>query len=171
VPAPVVAGELALFTSNHRPIRDEDRGQPIYAVRFTARGDISIPKESDAGEFVAWAQSGRGNYMQTPLVYRDLAYFCKDNGVAICFDLATGERKWQERIGDGSTGFTASPVAADGKVYWTSEEGNVHVIAAGPEHKELAKNSLGEICMATPAISDGVLYFRTRSHVVAIGAP
>lgn len=171
VPAPVVAGDLALFTSNHRPIRDEDRGQPIYAVRSSARGDITIPKESDAGEFVAWAKSGRGNYMQTPLVYQDLAYFCKDNGVAICFDLQTGDTKWQSRLGDGSTGFTASPVAADGKIYWTSEQGDIHVIAAGPEHKELAVNPLGEICMATPAISEGILYFRTRSHLVAIGGP
>ena len=79
-----------------------------------------------------------------------------------------GERRYQERLGGGTSGFSASPVAADDKIYFTSEEGDVYVVAAGPEFKLLAVNSLDEIAMATPAVSEGVLYFRTRGHVIAV---
>ena len=65
-------------------------------------------------------------------------------------------------------GFSASPVAADGKLYLPNETGEVFVVEAAPEFKLLAMNRMGEICMATPAVSEGVLYFRTRSHLVAI---
>lgn len=57
----------------------------------------------------------------------------------------------------------------DGKVYFTSEEGDVYVLQAEPEYKLLATNKMGEICMATPAISEGNLFFRTQGHIVAIG--
>ena len=69
----------------------------------------------------------------------------------------------------GGVGFSASAVAGDGKVYFTSEEGDVYVVKAGKGLENLATNSLGEICMATPAIARGTLLFRTRGHVVAIG--
>lgn len=107
--------------------------------------------------------------MQTPLVYDTLLYCCKDNGVLTAFDSGTGEQIYRERVGDGTTGYTASMVTADGKLYVTSEEGEVSVIRAGPEFEVLAVNDLGEECMATPAISAGVLYFRTRGRLLAIG--
>jgi outer membrane protein assembly factor BamB len=109
--------------------------------------------------------------MQTPIVYGDLLYVGRDNGVVTCFDARTGEKKYQARIGDGSRGFTSSPVAADGKIYFTSEQGDVIVVRAGAQYEELARNELGEVHMSTPAISEGVLYFRTRGHVIAIAAP
>ncbi len=171
VPAPVIASDLILFTSNHRPVDDRSPPQPIIAVRADARGDVTIPKDDRSGPHVAWMLTGRGNYMQTPLVYRGLAYFCKDNGVATCYDVRTGEQKWRERVGDGRTGFTASPIAAAGRVYWTGEEGSVVVVEAGPEFKKIAVNQNDEICMATPAVVRGTLYFRTRGHVVAIANP
>jgi outer membrane protein assembly factor BamB len=60
-------------------------------------------------------------------------------------------------------------VAADGKVYFTSEEGDVYVVKAGPKYELLATNALDEVTMASPAISEGTLYFRTRTHLVAVG--
>jgi outer membrane protein assembly factor BamB len=75
---------------------------------------------------------------------------------------------YQERLGGGGS-YSASSVAADGKLYFTSEEGDVFVVRAGPRFELLATNSLDEIAMATPAISEGTLYFRTRNHLVAIG--
>ena len=77
---------------------------------------------------------------------------------------------YQERLGGGGGGFTASPVAADGKVYFTSEEGDVYVVKAGPKYELLATNALDEVTMASPAISEGTLYFRTRTHLVAVGS-
>lgn len=163
VPTPIVAHGLVFITNAH------GRMSPIYAVRPTATGDISLAGEVRSNEHIAWSQTREGAYMQTPLVYGDYLYNCRDNGVLSVYDARTGERKYQQRLTEGGTGFTASAVAANGKVYYTSEEGDVSVIKAGPTFERLAENSLGEICIATPAISEGVLYFRTRGHLVAIG--
>jgi outer membrane protein assembly factor BamB len=168
VPTPVVAGELAYFTSNHRPLEPSHPEQPIFAVRLDARGDLGVPNVEKPGEHLAWMATQRGTYMQTPVVYAGLAWFCKDNGTVACFDARTGVEHYRERLGDGSTGFTASPVAGDGKVYFTSEEGDVVVVAAKKEFQVLAQAELGEICMTTPAIVDGGLVFRTRGHLLRI---
>lgn len=173
VPTPVVADGLIVLTSNHRPLDKDGIPQPIIAVRGGARGDITFSKDSSQeappGEHVAWFRDKRGNYMQTPLAHRGLLYACKDNGSAACYDLKTGAEKWRERLGRGNSGFTASPVLAGDKIYWTSEEGDVYVVEAGAEFRLVSINALGEICMATPAVSDGRLYFRTQRHVIAIG--
>ena len=106
--------------------------------------------------------------MQTPLVYRGLLYVCRDNGVLGCFDAATGKQVYTERLGTGRTGFTASAVAGDGKVYFTGENGEVHVIAAGRRFVPVGGGLLGEPSLATPAIAAGDLIFRTQGHIVAI---
>jgi len=87
-----------------------------------------------------------------------------------CYEAKTGKQLYRNRLGRGRTGFSASPVAGDGKLYFASEEGDVYVVKAGPAFELLATNPLGEICMATPAISEGVLFFRTRGHLVAVAA-
>jgi outer membrane protein assembly factor BamB len=107
--------------------------------------------------------------MQTPIVVGDYLYCCKDNGVVTCFAARTGQQHYSERLGPGGRlGFTASSVAADGKIYFTSEEGTVYVVKAGPKFEILSTNDLGEPCMSTPAISEGGLFFRTKSHLIAI---
>jgi outer membrane protein assembly factor BamB len=106
--------------------------------------------------------------MQTPVALGDYLYCCRDHGVLTCFTAKTGEQHYSERLGTGRAGFTASTVAADNKVYATSEEGKVYVIKAGPRFDVLAMNDLGEPCMATPAISEGALYFRTKKHLICI---
>ena len=108
--------------------------------------------------------------MQTPLLHGGLGYFCFDNGVLSVYGLATGERLYQQRLGGGASGFSSSPVAAGGRLYITNEEGRSYVLALGREYKLLAENDLGETVMATPAISDGVLYIRGGKHLFAVGA-
>lgn len=162
VPTPVLGHDLIYITNAHGP------GAPLYAVRTTAAGDITPKEPEKKSEFMAWSYDRIGNYMQTPLVYGDLLYCSRDNGVLSVYDAKSGEKKYRERLGSGQTGFTASPVAADGKVYFTSEEGDVYVVKAGPEFNVLSTNPLGEICMSTPAVSEGVLYFRTQHHVMAV---
>lgn len=181
VPTPVVAHGLVFITNAH------GSGAPIYAIRPEASGDLNAaggaPAEGSAPDAaaapekndpagpapaVAWFHPREGAYMQTPLVYGDLLYNCRDNGVLSCYDAKTGKMLYRERLGGGWTGFTASPVAGDGKIYFTSEQGETYVVAAGPEFKLLATNTLGEICMATPALSEGMLLYRTERHLVAI---
>lgn len=162
VPTPIVAHDLVFITNAH------GRMAPIYAIRLDAAGDISLKENETSNQHVAWSLPRDGAYLITPLVYGDYLYSCKNNGVLSCYEARTGNRRYQERLGDGTTGFTASPVAADGKLYYSSEDGDIYVIKAGFSFELLAKNNLGEICMATPAISEGTLFFRTRGHVVAI---
>ena len=163
VPTPVFAHGLVFLTSAH------GRNAPIFAVDpRTAEGEF--PLESNASsEGLVWAEMRRGNYMQTPLIVGDVLYCCADNGVLSRFDAKTGALHDRVRLGDGSTGFSASAVAAGDRVYFTSEQGDVIVVAAGVGGEVLARNSLEEICMATPAIVGDDLIFRTRAHLVVVG--
>jgi outer membrane protein assembly factor BamB len=160
VPTPVVAHDLVFITNAH------GRMAPILAISTAAEGELTI--DAEGSDHTVWSQRRGGNYMQTPLVYGDELYCCKDAGVLSCIEARTGERLYRERLGSGHTGFSASGVAADGKLYFTSEEGEVHVIRAGRAFEVLAVNEMGETCMATPAVSTGTLYFRTRRHLVAV---
>lgn len=160
VPTPIVAHDLIYVTNAHGMMA------PIYAIRTDATGDIFPDDEESPG--VEWFEARQGNYMQTPVVVGDRIYLCSDSGVLTCRDALTGETIYRQRIGGGRSGFSASPVAGDGKLYVSSEEGVVYVVELGDDYILLDVNELGETCMATPAISDGVIYFRTRGHLVAV---
>lgn len=162
VPTPVVAHGLIVITNAHGAMA------PVYAVRENASGDVTLAAGASTNAAIAWSYPRDGAYMVTPLVYRDLLYVAKNNGALNVYDVRSGEKKYQQRLGDGTTGFSASPVAGDGKVYFTSEDGHIYVLKAGPVFELLAVNEMEEICMATPAISEGTLFFRTRDHAVAI---
>lgn len=164
VPTPVVHEGLIYFTNAHGPMA------PVYAVRDTAAGELTLGDGAASNPAIAWSHLRDGGYMCTPLVYRGLVYIVKFNGVLSAFDARTGERKYQERLAGGTAAFTASPVASDGKVYLANEDGQVFVIKAGPTYELLALNDMGGPVLATPAISEGRLFFRTASHVMAIGA-
>jgi outer membrane protein assembly factor BamB len=162
VPTPVSSSNLLFITNAH------GSSAPIYAIRPSASGDITLRAGQSSNAHIAWSYSRDGAYMQTPLVYGELLYVCRDNGVLSVFDAATGKRHYQVRLADGRTGFTASPVASADRVYFTSEEGDVYVVKAGTSFEQLAVNPLGEVAMATPAISEGAMFFRTRGHLVAV---
>jgi outer membrane protein assembly factor BamB len=108
--------------------------------------------------------------MQTPIVIRDLLFACTDWGVVTCFDAATGAVKYNQRLGASSQGFTASPVSDGRHVYFTSEQGVVFVVAASNQYSLAGSNELHETCLATPAMADGTLFFRTREKLIAVGA-
>jgi outer membrane protein assembly factor BamB len=101
-------------------------------------------------------------------VYQGLLYICSNNGVLTTYDAATGERVYQQRVAAQSTAFSASPVAAGGRLYLASEDGDVFVVKAGRAFELLATNPVGEVLMATPAIADGMLILRGLSHVIAV---
>jgi outer membrane protein assembly factor BamB len=112
-----------------------------------------------------------GPYMPTPLVYRGLLIIGNDRGILAIYEASTGKPVYGPKRLPGGGAYTASPVAADGKLYFTSEEGGVRVVQAEAPFAPLADNPLGEPCLATPAIADGLIFFRTKSHVVGIGRP
>ena len=163
VPRPVVGHGLVFITNAH------GRHAPVFAIRDTATGEVRMPEAGgEPTPHMAWSTLRDGAYLITPVLYRGILYVTRNNGVLSAFDAVTGERHYQQRLGAGG-GFTASTVAADGKLYFTSEDGDVFVVRAGPAFEVLATNPLGDIGMATPAISEGVLYFRTSKRLMAIG--
>jgi len=162
VPTPFFGAGLIFIASGYRPIK------PIFAIRPGGSGDISLEKGQTSNGSVAWSTSKGGPYMPTPIVYRDHLYVCGNDGVVTCFEARSGKPVYKERLG-GKGGYTASPVAADGRLYFTSEEGGTNVVRAGPVFSLLATNPAGEVCMATPAISDGTLFIRTEKHLAAVG--
>lgn len=162
-PTPIFSGELFVVASGRGPER------PIFVVKPGARGDITPPAGATSNSSVVWSKVGRGSYMPTPLIYRDILYVLANNGVFDAYELATGKEIYRERLPDVGSGFSASPVAADGKIYLSSEDGEMMVIEAGPVFRKIAKNSMGELIMATPAISDGAMYVRSNASLFAIG--
>ncbi len=162
-PTPVVGNDLVFLTSGFRPL------QPIYAIRLDARGDISLKEGEEVNEFVAWSKQRGGSYMSTPIVYGEYFYVVNISGILACYDAQTGERMYRARLRHMGGGITSSPVAADGRLYFSSEDGDVFVVKAGPEFELLATNSLGEVILATPAISDGMIFIRTLHHLFGIG--
>ncbi len=165
IPTPVVAHGLIFITGGYRPV------QPIYAIKTGAVGDISLKDDAENNEQIAWSKKRGGPYHPTPIVYGDHLYTCSDQGILTCYVAKTGEQLYKTRINEGKAGgFTASPVAADGKLFFTSEDGDIYVVKAGPEYRLLARNVMGEVCMSPPAISNGLFVVRAQHHVFGIGA-
>lgn len=160
--APQVAHGLIYITGGY------PAGRPMYAFRPGATGDISLKPGEETNEFLAWTSSKGSPYTPTPIVYGDLLYVCADNGVLSAYDAKTGTMIYQQRL---PSSFSASPVATDGKLYLSSEDGDVFVVRVGPKFELLATNAMNEPLMATPAISDGLLILRTKDFVYAIGSP
>ena len=162
-PTPVFSDDLIIIASGRGPER------PVFAIRPGAVGDITLQAGETGNKSVAWSRPRRGGYMPTPLIYRNAVYALNNDGVLACFDLKTGSEHYVDRVPHRSFGFSASPVAADGKLYLAGEDGLVFVLEAGTKLKLLTINPLGEPLMATPALSDGMLYVRASKHLFGIG--
>jgi outer membrane protein assembly factor BamB len=161
IPTPVPAGDRVFISSGNRPI------QPIFALKPGAAGDITLKEGQTKNEAVAWGTMRGGPYMPTPIVYGPHLYVCSNAGIVTCYEAATGKQVYRERI--GGTSYTASPVAADGRLYFVSEQGEVRVVQAGEKFELLAVNDMGDVCMAVPAISRGALFVRTQHALFALG--
>lgn len=133
-----------------------------------ANGDISLKAGETTNSAIAWSLTNSGSYQPSPLIYGDHMYVCNNNGALSVHNAKTGERLYQERVGRQGGSFSASPVAADGKLYFSSEDGDVFVLKAGAKYELLATNPIGEVMMATPAISDGMIFIRGQKHLFAI---
>jgi outer membrane protein assembly factor BamB len=164
VPTPFEALGNLYITSAH------GADSPIYVVDPDARGDITpADDESDSERSggMVWSTMRGGAYMSTPVVYGDYLYLGTSGGVLRCFDARSGEKVYEKRLGSKAS-MIASLIAGDGKVYCASENGTVYVVDAGPEFRLLAENPMGEPCFASPAVSEGTIYFRTVGRLVAV---
>jgi outer membrane protein assembly factor BamB len=161
IPSPFVADGWIVVTNSH------GGKSPIYTIRPSAKGNITLPDGTSGSDSIVWSNMNGGSYISTPVVYGGYLYLAHRNGVLRCYEYKTGRKMFEERL-DVGTAFSASLVAADGKIYCPAEEGVVYVIKSGPTLEVLAKNQMGEPCLATPAISQGIVYFRTVGRLIAV---
>lgn len=162
-PTPVFSGDMIVVASGRRP------EAPIFVIRSGANGDITLKEGQTSNASVVWSRQRAGSYMPTPLIYHGYLYVLRNQGILACYDLATGQEKYTERIPHQGAGFSASPIASDGKIYLPSEDGDIFVVKAGPVFQLLGSNRVGQPLMATPAISDGMMLVRGESDLFAIG--
>jgi outer membrane protein assembly factor BamB len=164
-PTPVFDGDLIVVMSGRRP------NAPIFVLKAGAQGDITLPEGATSGGSIVWTKEKAGSYMPTPIVYGGQLYVLKNQGILTCYDLRTGELRYEQRLPDVTSGFSASPVAADGKLYLPSEDGEILIVKAGPSFALVGRNPMGQPLMATPAISGRLLLVRGERDLVAIGRP
>ena len=165
IPTPFSKFGLVYITSGY--VMDPVR--PVYAIRPGASGDISLKEGERGNQHIAWFQPQAGPYNPTPVIYGDNYYTLLDRGFFTAHDAKTGKEVYgKQRIDAAAGAFTSSPWAYNGKIFCLSEDGDTYVIQAGPEYKLVGKNSLGEMCMATPAIAQGSLIIRTASRLYRI---
>jgi len=162
-PTPVAGHGLVFITSAH------GNDSPVHAIRATATGDVTLKDDATSNAGVAWSVPRAGSYMATPLLYGDYLYVVRWNGILGVYEARTGARAYQERLGKGATAFTASPVASGGHIYFATEDGEVYVVKAGPTFELVATNKLDAAMLATPAISEGRLFIRTKDEILAFG--
>jgi outer membrane protein assembly factor BamB len=158
---PVSGHGLIFVTAGYPPV------QPIYAVKIGSSGDLTLKNGKESSDAIAWSKQRGGVYLPSPLLYGDHLYTVGNNGVMTVYEAKTGNRIYQQRIGAGGS-FTGSPVAAAGKLYVATEDGDVYVIKAGTQYELLAKNPIGEAILTTPAFSGDLLLVRGAKHLFAI---
>jgi len=165
VPSPVATRDLVFLSSGHNlfPRR------PIVAVRPEASGDITPAKGQTGSQGVAWRHSKGGAYVTSPIAVGDYLYVPQDKGTLSCYEARTGKVVYEgQKLGVRNT-ITASPTAADGRMYIQTEDGECYVVKLGPTFEILAVNKLDEIFCASPAVSGGRLFLRGRKHLYCIG--
>ena len=164
IPSPFAVDGLLYITSGYF----QDTKRPVFALKPGAKGDITLGEGDTSNEFIQWSLQKMGPYNTSPIVYRGLYYTLLDRGMITCHDAKTGELIYDRTRFPQGASFTASPWAYNGKVFFLDEDGDTFVMPAGREFKIEQTNSLEELCIATPAICQGKLLFRTASQVYCI---
>ena len=152
VPRPVFAHGLIFVNTDY----DFPK---FIAIRPGGKGDVTTTH-------LAWKTARGAPSTPSALVVGDEVYFVSDAGIATCADAKTGQVHWNERLGGG---FSASPVSADGRLYFQNEEGIGYVLKAGKKFELLAKNELGERTLASYAVDNDTLFIRGAEHLFRIG--
>jgi outer membrane protein assembly factor BamB len=155
-PTPVVAHGLVFATSG--------RAGPTLAIRPGGSGDVT-------STHVVWSTPKGSPFVPSPLVLGDYLYTINDMAsVASCHNAKTGELIGQLRLGEAQReGFSASPVAVGGRIFFTNDEGETFVLSPAPDFRLLHVNRIGEKTLASPALVDAKWYIRTQDHLVCIG--
>ncbi len=154
IPSPVANNQMVFISAGYP-------AKVAMAINLGGSGDLA--------DAVAWKYAKGTAYVPSPILYGDYLYLTTDRGILTCLDAKTGELKYEGgRVPIPAT-FTASPIAFDGKILLTSEDGDTFIVKAGPTHEILGTNSVGEPVYASPAVADGNIYIRGEKNIYAIG--
>ena len=162
IPTPIIGNGLIYFNSAH------GKSSPIMAVKTNASGDLTLKENETSNQGVLWSVPRGGSYMHTMLLYRNKLYNVNWNGTINCLDPLTGREIYNAKLG-ASKSFIASPVASDGRIYIVDEEGTVYIISDESTFRQIAEMPMNDICMTAPAITDGMIFFRTQNFLYAVG--
>lgn len=166
-PSPTTGGGLLYVGSGSQG----EANRPLLAIKPGASGDITLPQGETSGPFVAWFQPRGTPYTGSPLYYRERLYSINDTGMMQVFEAATGREIYRERVGRMANTFSSSPLAGAGRIYALNENGTTFVFAAGDTYTELAKNTLDEMSLATPALAGPSLFLRTQTKLYRLAEP
>jgi outer membrane protein assembly factor BamB len=156
VPTPVVSNDLVILTSGYPT-------KIALALKAGGSGDVTGTSQ------LAWSYNKGTAYVPSPILYGDYVYLMTDRGLLTCLDAKTGKMEYEGARVPKPTMFLASPVAYEGMILLTSEEGETFMLKAGPKHEVIRSNSIGEPVYASPAIANGNLFIRGEKHLFAIG--
>jgi outer membrane protein assembly factor BamB len=157
IPSPVANSEMAYLVAGFP-------AKITLAIKLGGSGDLTGTPS------VAWKYAKGTAYVPSPILYGDYLYLTTDRGILTAIDAKTGEVKYEGgRIPIPAT-FTASPVAFEGKILMTSEDGDTFMVKAGPQHQIIGTNSIGEAVYASPAIADGHIFIRGEKNLYCIGS-
>jgi outer membrane protein assembly factor BamB len=146
-----------------------DANRPFLAVKPGASGDISLKPGETSNQFIAWSHPRASGYTPSAIVHNGRAFIVHDTGILTVLDAKTGQQIYKVRVGGGGQTFSASPVAVGKHIMLLTEEGTTFVLdAAVAEYKEVAKNDLGEMALASPAVAGDAIYIRTESKLYKI---
>lgn len=162
IPTPIIGKDLIYFNSAH------GRSSPILAISTEATGDITLKGTETSNNFVKWSIPRGGSYMHTMLLYRDHLYNMDWNGTIKCMDPLTGRELFNGKLGKAKS-FVASPVAADGRIYIIDEDGTVYIIKDSSSLEILAEIPMNDVSLVAPAITDGMIIFRTQKYLIGVG--
>ena len=156
IPTPVVGHGMVFCSSG--------RAGPTLAIRPGGRGDVTR-------SHLVWSSPRGSPFVPSPVLYGDHLYMVNDMAsIVTCLDAVSGRSLWQGRLGVAQReGFSASPVAVDGKIFFTNDDGQTFVLRAGPVFELLHVNQIGEPMLASPALMDGRWYMRTARSLLAVG--
>jgi outer membrane protein assembly factor BamB len=143
--------------------------RPFLAIKPGGAGDITLAKDAMSNDFILWKHPRASGYTPSALVHDGRAYLVHDTGILAVLDVTTGKEIYKARIGGGGHTFSASPVAAGNRVFLLDEGGTTFVLETADEYKEISKNDLDEMSLASPAIAAGSIYIRTESSLYRIG--
>jgi outer membrane protein assembly factor BamB len=145
-----------------------DKVRPMTAFIPGAKGDITLKEGEGQSGAIAWRQMTAAPYIPSPTAFGDYIFVLFDQGFIACYDAKTGKEIYGKQRIDAGAIFSASPVVVDGKLYCLSEDGDLYVIKAGPEYQLIAKSSVGEAVMASPAVSEGKMIVRSLRHLFSV---